>query len=65
MIDTPKKLEVHLKIMKKKLFEAGCNQYQLYPVFCLYYEKNKEKYQLSKWDVLNMACEILIEEECE
>lgn len=62
MIDTPKKLEVHLKILKKRLIKEGCGKFELYPTFCTYYEKNKEKYQLPKWDVLNMACEILVEE---
>lgn len=63
MIDTEKRLEVHLKIFKKRLLKEGVDKFQLYPVFCMYYEKNKEKYQLPKWDILNKACEILVEED--
>ena len=63
MIDTDKKLEVHLRILKKRFLKMGFDKFMLYPIFCMYYEKNKEKYKLSKWTVLNTACEILIEEE--
>ena len=62
MIDTEKRLEIHLKIFKKRLLSEGVNKFQLYPVFCMHYERNKEKYQLPKWDILNKACEILVEE---
>ena len=63
MIDTLKKLEVHLTIFKKRLLKEGCDKFQLYPMFCKYYSQNTEKYQLSKWDVLNTACKILVEED--
>lgn len=63
MIDTLKKLEVHLKLMKRQLERQGCDKFQLYPVFCTYYTNNKEKYQLPKEVILNKACEILVEED--
>lgn len=62
-IDTIEKLKVHLKMLKKRLLKEGCDQMQLYPIFCLYYDKNKEKYHLPKFQVLDLACEILIEED--
>lgn len=63
MIDTVEKMKVHLKILKKKLLKEGCDKFQLYPMFCLYYDKNKEKYSLPKMQILDLACEILIEED--
>ncbi|BCT30317.1 hypothetical protein BVAD3_39910 (plasmid) [Bacillus velezensis] len=62
MIDSVDKLKVHLKILKKKLLHEGADKLELYPMFCLYYDKNKERYQLPKVQVLDVACEILIEE---
>jgi hypothetical protein len=62
-IDTVEKLRVHLKIMKKQMLRQGADKFQLYPMFCLYYDKNKEKYSLPKIQVLDLACEILIEED--
>jgi hypothetical protein len=52
-----------LKILKFRLLKQGCDKMQLYPMFCLYYDKNKESYLLPKWDVFDLACEILIENE--
>lgn len=62
-IDTTEKLKAHLKIFKFKLLKEGCSKMQLYPMFCLYYDKNKESYLFPKWDVFDQACEILIEED--
>jgi hypothetical protein len=61
-IDTLEKLKVHLKILKKMFVKNGCEEFQLYPMFCLYYDKNKEKYKLTKEQVFDLACEIMIEE---
>jgi hypothetical protein len=61
-IDTVEKLKVHLKIFKSQLKKQGATDFQYYPMFCIYYEKNREKYALSKEQVLDTACEILIEE---
>lgn len=63
MIDTVEKLKVNLKILKKQLLKAGCDDFQLYPMFCVYYDKNKERYGLPKETVFDTACEILIEED--
>lgn len=60
-IDTVEKLRANLKILKMKLLKAGCDKMQLYPMFCVYYDKNKERYQLPKEQVFDLACEILIE----
>jgi hypothetical protein len=60
-IDTVEKLKAHLKILKMKLLKEGCDKMQLYPMFCLYYDKNKEKYLIPKVQVFDLACEILIE----
>jgi hypothetical protein len=62
-IDTEGKLRVHLKLLEKRLLKEGCDKMQIYPVFCIYYDKNKEKYPLPKEQVFDTACEILIEED--
>jgi hypothetical protein len=59
-IDTIDKLKAHLKLLRIKLLREGYNELQLYPMFCLYYDKNKERYQLPKEQILDNACEILI-----
>lgn len=61
-IDSIQKLRLHLKILKKKFLHEGVDKLELYPMFCLHYDKNKERYQLPKIQVLKLACEILIEE---
>lgn len=61
-IKTIEHLRTHLKVLKMRLIKEGCNELQLYPMFVMYYEKNKERYQLSKEIVLDSACEILIED---
>ncbi|QIW89749.1 hypothetical protein PQE71_gp067 [Bacillus phage Izhevsk] len=63
MIDTVAKLKVHLKLFKSQALKAGATQFQLYPMFCTYYDKNKDKYGVDKFQVLDLACEILIEED--
>lgn len=63
MIDSVEKLRVHLRLFKKQALRAGSDSFQLYPTFCIYFDKNKEKYILNKAQVLDMACEILIEED--
>lgn len=60
-ITTIDQLKIHLKVLRMKLVNNGITGYELYPQFCLYYAKNKEKYQLPKEVVLEHACEILIE----
>ncbi|GEM_PF-4281631 len=60
-IDSLERLSRHLKLFRMKLKKEGHNEMQLYPMFCVYYDKNKEKFQLSKEQVLESACEILIE----
>ena len=60
-IDTEAKLRVHMKLLKNRLLREGCDKLQVYPIFCSYYDKNKEKYQLPKEQVLNMACEVFVE----
>lgn len=62
MIDTIAKLKAHLKLFKSQALKAGATQYQLYPMFYVYFDKNKHKYSLSKPQILDLACEILIEE---
>lgn len=62
MIDTFEKLKVHLKLFKSQALKAGATQFQLYPMFCIYFDKNKHKYSLNKVEILDLACEILIEE---
>lgn len=61
-ITTTDQLKVHLKVLKVKMIKQGYTDFQLYPAFCVMYNQNKERYQLSKEEVLNLACEILIEE---
>lgn len=63
MIDSVEKLKVNLKILKKQLLKQGVNEFQLYPMFCLYYDKHKERYSLPKEQIFDIACEILIEED--
>lgn len=63
MIDTVEKLRVHLKLFKKQALRVGSDSLQLYPMFCIYYDNNKEKYNLNKAQVLDLACEVLIEED--
>lgn len=60
LIETEQRLETHLKVFKLKLNKEGYTDFQLYPMFCTYYERNKERYRLPKETVIEMACEILI-----
>lgn len=62
-IDTENKMRAHLKIFKLKATKQGLTKFQLYPAFCTYYEKHKEKFGLPKFQVLDLACEILVEED--
>lgn len=63
MIDTVGKVRVHLKILKLLFLKQGADKFQLYPMFCLYYDKNKERYSLPKEQIFDIACEIFIEED--
>lgn len=63
IIDTEAKLKAHLRIFKMRLLKEGCDKLQLYPIFCLHYQRNKEKYKMPNGKILDMACEILIEED--
>ena len=63
VINTELKLKFHLKALKLKMLNQGMEDVMLYPTFCAYYDKNKNNYDLPKEVVLNMACEILIEED--
>lgn len=62
IIDTTDKLRSHLKVLKFKLLKDDFDPFQLYPTFCIYYAEHKERYLLPKEEVLDLACEILIEE---
>lgn len=63
MIDTPEKLKLSLKLFKSRLLKEGVDKFNLYPMFSTYYNKNIEKYDLPKGQILDMACEILVEED--
>lgn len=59
--DTEEKLEKHLKTLKKLWLREGVNELNLYPQFCIFHQKNKEKYQLPKEIVLSMALDIFLD----
>ena len=63
MIDSKEKLRVHLKTFKYKNLVRGVDKFALYPLFCQYYKKHQERFDLPKMDVLEMATIILIEED--
>ena len=60
-ITTEDQLERKLKVFKVKLKNEGFEDLQLYPLFCVHYDKHKELYQLPQEMVLDKACDILIE----
>lgn len=63
MINSEIKLKLHLRQCKNAMKKSGIDNMMLYPTFCAYYDKKKQNYDLPKEVVLNMACQILIEEE--
>lgn len=63
MISTQIKLLAYLRLFKKRMVNQGLGQFQLYPAFCIHYDKNKEQFALPKETVLDAACQILIEED--
>ena len=63
LIDTKVKLKLHLMGFKKQCVKSGIDPLLYYPAFCEHYGKHSSNYTMSKYDVLDMACEILIEGE--
>lgn len=63
MIDNELKLTIHLKAIKRRFIERGCNMYEFYPLFCIYYDRNKEDYNLPKQIILDKALDIFLEPE--
>lgn len=62
MIDSEDRLRTQLKIFKHKCKNQGLDPLLYYPAFCEYYSKHKDTYELPDGVVLEMACEILIED---
>lgn len=60
MINNVKLLRVHLKMFKRSVLEKTGNVYDCYPNFCLYYDKNKDKYDLPKETVFNEALDVFL-----
>lgn len=56
-------LITHLKVFKFKAIKTGVNKLMIYPLFCIYYSENKERYHLPHEIVIESACKILIEKE--
>lgn len=63
IIDNEAKLKFHLKHFKKTALKNGAGEFDLYPMFGLYYQENKEKYDMPNGLIFDMACRILIEGE--
>ena len=62
IIDSEVRLRTQLKIFKHKCKKQGLDPLLYYPAFCDYYSKHKDTYELSDGVVLEMACEVLIED---
>ncbi|MEW4233473.1 hypothetical protein Q0N71_29365 [Bacillus thuringiensis] len=60
MIDNVEKLRVHLKMFKKQCEKQNVNEFSIYPNFCVYLDKNKDKYDLPKETILNEALDIFL-----
>lgn len=61
LIDTDKRLETSMKIFKKRALDQGADPFMLYPMYCEFYQNNKDQFGFGNAYVYDKACEFFVE----